>query len=156
MFWLLSLAVLATPLLGFLSTLVRNRIRSSRSPLRKLPGPQSQSWLYGNIKDVFEKGQTVAWDGWMATYGKTFRYTDVFNVHPFTRYFQPDTNFMLSRPFPSLPQTLGRSIMSSHTLMNSRNLQIPKLPSNSWGKVRIRVVVLNPGLPFTGCLPSKV
>ena len=86
MFWFLSLTLFATPLFIFVSTLVKHRIRNYRSPLRKLPGPPSQSWLYGNLKEIFEKGQSVAWDEWMSTYGKTFRYPDIFNVHSLSRY----------------------------------------------------------------------
>lgn len=80
MFLLLSLGVLATPVFVFIYRLVKQQIRSARSPLWKLPGPPSQSWLFGNVKYIFEKGQTVAWDEWMATYGKTFQYPVMFGV----------------------------------------------------------------------------
>jgi len=80
MFWLLSLGFLATPPLIFVFTLIRLQIRSAKSPLRKLPGPPSQSWFYGNVKQIFERGQSVAWDEWMSVYGKTFRFPVMFNV----------------------------------------------------------------------------
>ena len=82
MIWLPLLALLTTPLIFFVYTFIKYRIRNSRSPLRNLPGPKSQSWLYGNIKTILEKGHTVAWDEWMSTYGKTFQYPVIFNVHP--------------------------------------------------------------------------
>lgn len=106
MFWLLSLALLATPFLTFVFTLVRSQIHSARSPLRKLPGPPSRSWLYGNVKQIFGKGQTVVWDEWMLTYGKTFRYSVMFNVRFLSCCFQLGLEFALSRSFRSLPQTL--------------------------------------------------
>ena len=80
MFWLLSLGLLATPLLISIFVFVKQQIRGARSPLRKLPGPPSQSWLFGNVMYIFEKGQSVAWDEWIATYGKTFQYPSMFNV----------------------------------------------------------------------------
>ena len=82
MLWLLSLTLLTAPLIIFIYTFIKYRIRNSRSALRNLPGPKSHSWLYGNIKEILEKGQTVAWDEWMSTYGKTFQYPVLFNVYP--------------------------------------------------------------------------
>jgi len=80
MFWLLSVALLVISFLVFVFTLAKHQIRIAKSPLRKLPGPPSQSWLYGNIKQIFERGQSVAWDEWVSTYGRTFLYRDMFNV----------------------------------------------------------------------------
>ncbi|KAF9645313.1 cytochrome P450 [Thelephora ganbajun] len=79
MLWLFSPAFLVAPLLIFVFTLVKYQIRSAKSPLRALPGPPSQSWFYGNVKQIFERGQSVAWDEWVSTYGKTFRYPVMFN-----------------------------------------------------------------------------
>lgn len=95
MFLLFSLGVLVTPIFVFIFILVKQQIRSARSPLRKLPGPPSQSWYFGNVKYVFEKGQTVAWDEWMATYGKTFQYPVMFGV----RFFSHRPWFRLTSEF---------------------------------------------------------
>ena len=83
MFSLLSLGLFATPLLILILTItiIKYQIRNAKSPLRQLPGPPSQSWLYGNLKYILESGQSAAWDEWMATYGKTFRYPSTFNVN---------------------------------------------------------------------------
>ena len=107
MFWFLSLTFLATRVLILVFTLVKYQVRNSRSPLRKLPGPQSQSWLYGNIKEIFERGQTVARDEWMSTYGKTFRYPEMFNVHSLSRYFSSafSSRFLDSVPFYRRPSS---------------------------------------------------
>lgn len=80
MFSLFSLGLFTTPLLIFAFTLVKSQIRNAKSPLRKLPGPPSQSWLFGNVKYIFERGQSFAWDEWRATYGQTFHYPSMFNV----------------------------------------------------------------------------
>ena len=85
MIWLLPLALLTTPLIIFVYTFIKYRIRNSRSPLRNLPGPESQSWLYGNITEILERGQPVALDEWMSIYGKTFQYPAMFNVHTLFR-----------------------------------------------------------------------
>jgi len=69
-------------LVDFLFTFARYQIHNLRSPLRNLPGPPSQSLLHGNTKEIFEKGYTVAWDEWMSTYGKTFRFSGIFDVRP--------------------------------------------------------------------------
>ena len=90
MFLVLSLGLLATPLLIITFTFVKYKIRRAKSPLKNLPGPPSQSWFYGNVKYVFERGQSLAWDEWMATYGKTFQYPSMFNV----RFLSPYLNLV--------------------------------------------------------------
>ncbi|KAF9778944.1 cytochrome P450 [Thelephora terrestris] len=104
MFWLLSLGLLATPLLISIFTFVELQIRSAKSPLRKLPGPPSKSWFYGSLMHIFEKGQSVAWDEWIATYGKTFQYPLMFN-------------------YPSLFTTDPRAI--NHVLTHSDEFEKP-------------------------------
>ena len=57
--------------------------RCATSPLRHLPGPVSTSWLYGNVREYTEAGQTVLWDHWTEIYGNTFQFSTFFNVsHP--------------------------------------------------------------------------
>ena len=80
MFWLLPSILFAVPCFIFASKLLKYHIRNSKSPLRKIPGPQPQSWLFGNVKEIFERGTTAAWDEWMSTYGKTYRYSSLFSV----------------------------------------------------------------------------
>jgi len=106
MFWLLATTLLATPLLIFVSAIVKYQIRNSRSPLRKLPGPPSRSWLYGNMVELLEKGHYVVWDEWMSTYGKTFRYPGMLNVHRFSRNLRFGLQLMLPSLFRFLLQTL--------------------------------------------------
>lgn len=104
---LLYLALLATPLFVFVFTL-KYRIRNARSPLNRLPGPPSRSWLYGNVKEIFEKGQTVAWDEWMSVYGKTFQYPTTFNVRFLSYCSQPGLIRVLPRLLRFLPPILER------------------------------------------------
>ena len=80
MLWLLYLGLAATPLLAAVFKLIKIQIRNAKSPLRNLSGPPSPSWLFGNFKQIFERGQSVAWDEWAATYGKTYRFSTMLNV----------------------------------------------------------------------------
>ena len=56
--------------------------RSATSHLHRLPGPPSTSWLYGNVREYTEAGQTVLWEHWTGIYGNTFRFSTFFNVRP--------------------------------------------------------------------------
>ena len=59
MFWLLCLGLAATLPIAVAFALIKIQIRNAKSPLRKLPGPPSPSWLFGNSKQIFERGQSV-------------------------------------------------------------------------------------------------
>ena len=54
--------------------------RCATSPLHQLPGPVSTSWLYGNVREFTEAGQSVLWDHWTEIYGNTFKFSTFFNV----------------------------------------------------------------------------
>ena len=56
--------------------------RCATSPLHQLPGPVSTSWLYGNVREFTEAGQSVLWDHWTEIYGNTFKFSTFFNVSP--------------------------------------------------------------------------
>ncbi|KAI0043829.1 cytochrome P450 [Auriscalpium vulgare] len=44
----------------------------SSPPLRDLPGPPSEHWFYGNLKQS-DEDETPTWHGWLKTYGKVFK-----------------------------------------------------------------------------------
>jgi hypothetical protein len=74
-------------LAAFFTSLVVLRVlrffwRCATSPLQELPGPVSTSWLYGNVREYTEAGQTVLWDYWTEIYGNTFKFSTFFNVGP--------------------------------------------------------------------------
>lgn len=82
MFW-----TLLSGLAAFFISLVVFRVlrfvwRCATSPLHRLPGPASTSWLYGNVQEYTEAGQTVLWDHWTEIYGNTFKFSTFFNVSP--------------------------------------------------------------------------
>ncbi|KAG2353762.1 cytochrome P450 [Suillus spraguei] len=49
-----------------------------RSPLRALPGPKGTSWLYGNLKDIFNAENSVLHEQWVRQYGPTLKYKGFF------------------------------------------------------------------------------
>ncbi|KAG1855644.1 cytochrome P450 [Suillus subalutaceus] len=48
------------------------------SPLRALPGPKGTSWLYGNLKDIFNAENSVLHEQWVGQYGTTLKYKGFF------------------------------------------------------------------------------
>ncbi|KAE9404971.1 cytochrome P450 [Gymnopus androsaceus JB14] len=48
------------------------------SPIRNLPGPQSSSWIWGNIKEIRDNEDAVLYQKWIKEYGRTFRYKSYF------------------------------------------------------------------------------
>ncbi|KAF8626325.1 hypothetical protein AX15_004986 [Amanita polypyramis BW_CC] len=59
-----------------------------RSPLRYLPGPKSSSWIYGNLREIWENDNSVVHEKWVSVYGPTLRYNGPLGM---TRLFTVDT-----------------------------------------------------------------
>ena len=56
-------------------------VKSWFSPLRRIPGPKSKSFIWGNILDV-RKAEDIGgvWEGWFAEFGPVFVSKGFFNV----------------------------------------------------------------------------
>jgi len=56
-------------------------IKSWFSPLRRIPGPRSKSFIWGNIVDV-DRAEDISkvWQGWFAEFGHVFVSKGFFNV----------------------------------------------------------------------------
>jgi len=56
-------------------------VKSWFSPLRRIPGPKSKSFIWGNILDV-RKAEDIGmvWEGWFAEFGHVFVSKGFFNV----------------------------------------------------------------------------
>jgi len=108
--------------------------------LQEAPRTTSPSWLYGNVKQIFGEGQSVARDKWMSVYGKTFRLS-VFNVHSVSHSFQlsPKSYLLDSIAFY---HRRSNNKPRPHTRTNSRSLEMLKLFLNSWERVRGRSVTV--------------
>lgn len=50
------------------------------SPLRHLPGPPSDHWLFGNFKVIADSENSVPQERWMEQYGPTMAYPGMFGV----------------------------------------------------------------------------
>ncbi|KAJ3570544.1 hypothetical protein NP233_g4329 [Leucocoprinus birnbaumii] len=44
------------------------------NPLADFPGPPSPSWLYGNMRQIWEAENSVMHEGWVQEYGNTIKY----------------------------------------------------------------------------------
>jgi hypothetical protein len=51
-----------------------------RSPLRRLQGPKSASWIYGNLGQLFNGDSGNLQNTWLDRYGTTFKIHAFFNV----------------------------------------------------------------------------
>lgn len=52
------------------------------SPLRHLPGPPSDHWLYGNAQAIIKAENSTCQEAWMEQYGPTLAYKGFFGVRP--------------------------------------------------------------------------
>jgi len=67
------LVLAALVLFGFLSLLF-NILLPAFSPLRKLPHPPSPSWIWGNMRQIFEAPSGVLHADWEKEYGQVYAY----------------------------------------------------------------------------------
>ncbi|OJT04235.1 hypothetical protein TRAPUB_5055 [Trametes pubescens] len=51
-----------------------------KSPLRRLPGPPSAHWLYGNLGDVYDARKSMFLDEWSEKYGPAVRFGGFLNL----------------------------------------------------------------------------
>ncbi|KAG9077261.1 hypothetical protein FRC06_009007, partial [Ceratobasidium sp. 370] len=55
-------------------------IRKPFSPLRRLPGPKSESFIWGNLKQVLSSPNLTIYEEWSEIYGSTFAYQGLFSL----------------------------------------------------------------------------
>lgn len=55
-------------------------VRIYTSPLRRLPGPPSDSFFLGNFKAIFKAENSVVQEKWLAEYGDVMAYPGIFGV----------------------------------------------------------------------------
>lgn len=48
--------------------------------LARLPGPRGANWIYGNLLQIFNTGNSRMQEQWTSQYGETFKYKGWFNV----------------------------------------------------------------------------
>ena len=74
-------------ILGVVGTLVAYGlylvfIRPRFSSLRALPGPPSESLIWGNLRQVLRADGATKHEEWIQKYGNTYVYKAFFNVSP--------------------------------------------------------------------------
>lgn len=67
-------------------------VRIYTSPLRRLPGPPSDSFFFGNFRAILKAENSVLQEKWLAEYGDVVAYPGVFGVCS----LWPDTNLTSS------------------------------------------------------------
>jgi hypothetical protein len=79
-------------LLAFgLYRLARLIVTELNSPIRQLPGPKSNSLVFGNFKQLWAPNNIVLWESWVSEFGRTFRFNGFFGI---TRFYTADTKAM--------------------------------------------------------------
>ncbi|TFK25770.1 cytochrome P450 [Coprinopsis marcescibilis] len=84
------------------------------SPLRLLPGPANPSWIYGNLKDIWDAENSVLHEQWVKEYGKTITYSTWFGM---SRLYTTDLKAL------------------NHVLNNSNVWQKPEMAKYNLGRI---------------------
>ncbi|QRV80086.1 cytochrome P450 family protein [Ceratobasidium sp. AG-Ba] len=97
-------------------------VKSWASPLRRLPGPKSDSILLGNLLTLFKRQNSSIWEEWTEKYGKNVRYWGFLGSSQLSTTDMRAINFVLSQPtmFPKserarklLARILGAGLLSA-------------------------------------------
>lgn len=70
----LALSLLAAAVIHAVFPFLRLLARQARSPLRFMPGPPSQSFFMGNLREMHDQENNNLIQRWVETYGTTFVY----------------------------------------------------------------------------------
>ncbi|KAF9534062.1 cytochrome P450 [Crepidotus variabilis] len=89
----------------FVSKLVKIAYREWNSPLKVLPGPSNPSFLYGNMKQIWDAEASELHEKWTKEFGSTLRYQSFLGM---SRLYTTDTKAL------------------NHMLMNSNIYQKPE------------------------------
>ncbi|KEP48914.1 cytochrome P450 family protein [Rhizoctonia solani 123E] len=122
-------------------------IRKLFSPLRELPGPPNESFIFGNLKRVFAAPNSVVHESWLEKYGSTVRYRGFLSSY---RLFTVDHRalaYVMSQPgsFPkpenvrrSLADVLGEGLLFAEGETHKRQRRIM---NPAFGPVQVRELV---------------
>ncbi|KZT65827.1 cytochrome P450 [Daedalea quercina L-15889] len=114
------------------------------SPLRDLPGPPSPSFIFGNLKQIFDAENSVLHEAWTEQYGTTLKYKTWFNRD---RLYTVDTralNHILShsidyqKPFlarHNLGEALGEGVL---VVEGEQHRQQRRIMNPAFGPAQIR------------------
>ncbi|KAG6374890.1 cytochrome P450 [Boletus reticuloceps] len=135
------------------------------SPIRHLRGPKGTSWIYGNMRDIWNAENSVLHEGWVKQYGNTLKYKGFFNSD---RLFTMDTraiNHVLTHSSdyekPSqvrynLSQILGEGLLF---VEGSQHRQQRHIMNPAFGPAQIRAltdIFLEKALRLRDVLSSEI
>ncbi|KAF7361367.1 hypothetical protein MSAN_01169400 [Mycena sanguinolenta] len=114
------------------------------SPIRRLPGPKSTHWFWGNLRDIFKAENSVLHEQWVQEYGTTIKYKLFLGM---TRLYTTDTsalnhfltnNNIYQKPEPSrylLAKMLGRGVLVAE---GDEHRQQRRVMNPAFGAAQIR------------------
>ncbi|KAJ6510544.1 cytochrome P450 [Mycena sanguinolenta] len=114
------------------------------SPIRRLPGPKSTHWFYGNMRDIFKAENSVLHEQWVQEYGPTIKYKVFFGM---TRLYTTDTgalnHFLTNSNIYQKPESsryilakmLGRGVLVAE---GDEHRQQRKVMNPAFGAAQIR------------------
>lgn len=73
-------ALVTAAIIPLLYKFVLSFWRSLRSPVNDVPGPESDHFLWGNLKQISDADAMVLHEEWVAKYGPIVKYKMMFNV----------------------------------------------------------------------------
>ncbi|QRV72227.1 cytochrome P450 family protein [Ceratobasidium sp. AG-Ba] len=79
-----------------LAQLLQQHVKTVFSPLRKLPGPKVEHFIWGNLKQVMLSPNLIIYDQWAEKYGSTFAYQGLFLSYRLVTLDVRALNFILS------------------------------------------------------------
>jgi hypothetical protein len=128
----LLVALTATLIVYGIYQLAKVIYKELTSPIRDLPGPQSHSLLYGNLKEVQEdvcriymcslstfshaRQESVFHTGWVQKYGRVLQFKGLFSVCPIKNHYAICLNDINQSTRLSLadPKALNHLLMNSY------------------------------------------
>ncbi|CCO34133.1 hypothetical protein BN14_08225 [Rhizoctonia solani AG-1 IB] len=112
-------------------------IRKLFSPLRELPGPSNESFIFGNLKRIFAAPNSVIHEAWLEEYGSTLTYRGFLSwiLVPSHSSFPKPENVRRN-----LADVLGEGLLFSEGETHKRQRRIM---NPSFGPVQLRDAWLN-------------
>lgn len=103
------------------------------SPLRHLPGPAMDSYIFGNLYTLLQETDNMVIERWIEKHGKTFRFRRFFGAYQLCTTDMRAVNFMMSHnmTFPkaerlrrALAQLLGDGLLAADEETHKRQRRI--------------------------------
>ncbi|KAF5350051.1 hypothetical protein D9756_009191 [Leucocoprinus leucothites] len=108
------------------------------NPLRYFPGPPSPSWLYGNMRQIWDAESSVMHEGWVNEYGSTIRYNVFFGISRlFTMDLKALNHIMMNSQIYEKPEQ-SKFFISVLVTEGSKHREQRKVMNPAFGASQIR------------------